>query len=178
MIKKFIKYIHNALIWGYKGNSKSYIKHLRKNGVSIGENVTFYEPYTNYIDTQKGFLVEIGNNVEITRGCIILTHDYSWSVLKQLQGEIIGSRGKVKIGNNVFIGFNTIIMKGVTIGNNVIIGAGSIVTKNIEDNSVVCGNPARKICTVEEFYNKRKKKYLDEAVEMFNQYYEKYNKKI
>ncbi|PQA77836.1 DapH/DapD/GlmU-related protein [Rhodoferax sp. TS-BS-61-7] len=51
----------------------------------------------------------------------------------------------VEIGDNVFIGANSIILKGVTIGENSVIGAGSVVTKSIPSNCVVAGNPARVI---------------------------------
>lgn len=168
--------LYKKLLYGYKSSSESYKKYLKKKGVSLGENVTFYEPSTNYIDIQKPFLITIGNNVEITRGVVIITHDYSWAIFKQIHNEIIGCRKKVVIGNNVFIGLNSIIMKGVRIGNNVVIGANSVVTKDIPDNSVVCGNPARVISNIEDMYEKRKKAYQDEAVEMFVEYYKKYNK--
>jgi len=172
----FIKKIYKKLLFGYKSSSTSYITFLKKNGIKIGDNVTFYEPSTNYIDYQKGFLIEIGNNVEITRGVTIITHDYAWSVTKQLNGEIYGSREKVTIGNNVFIGINTIILKGVSIGDNVIIGAGSIVNKDVPSNSIICGNPAKVIGNVDEYLKKRKNLYKDEAVKMFLDYYNKYKK--
>lgn len=170
------KNIYKKILYGYKGSSKSYKKYLIKKGITIGKNVTFYEPYTNYIDTQKPFLITIGDNVEITRGVTIITHDYSWCLFKQMTGEIIGSRGEVIIGNNVFIGMNTLILKGVHIGNNVIIGAGSIVCKDIPDNCVVAGSPAKIIYDIQTFYNKRKKEYVKEAINMFKIYYNKYNK--
>ena len=50
---------------------------------------------------------------------------------------------EVKIGNNVFIGANTIVLKGVTIGDRSIIGAGSVVTKNIPEDEIWGGNPAK-----------------------------------
>lgn len=171
-----LKEIYKKFLYGYKSSSKSYTKYLRKKGVQIGNNVTFHEPSTNYIDVQKPFLITIGNNVEITRGVIIITHDYSWSVLKSKYFEIIGSRKKVTIGNNVFIGMNTIILKGVTIGDNVIIGANSVVTKNIPSETVYCGSPAKKICTLDEYYLKRTKEYEKEAIELFIQYYNRYKK--
>ncbi len=174
-VTNIIKQIYKKILYGYKSDSKSYIKYLNNHGVTIGKNVTFYEPNTNYIDIQKGFMIKIGNNVEITRGVIIITHDYSWSLFKQITGEIIGSRGKVEIGNNVFIGINSIILKNVKIGNNVIIGANSIITKDIPDNSVVCGNPAKIINSVDELYKKRKKQYEKEAKELFLEYFKKYN---
>lgn len=63
----------------------------------------------------------------------------------------------VVIGNNVFIGMNSIILPGVTIGDNVIIGAGSVVAKDIPANSVCAGVPARVIKTMDEYAQKFKK---------------------
>ncbi len=65
--------------------------------------------------------------------------------------------GKVKIGNNVFIGAGSVVLPNVTIGNDVIIGAGSIVTKDIPSNSVAVGNPARVIKTFEEYFEENRK---------------------
>lgn len=176
MIIQKLKNIYKKLLYGYRSSSESYIKYLKKKGVTIGKNVTFYEPNTNYVDIQKACLVEIGNNVEVTRGVVIITHDYAWSVIKQLNGEIIGSRGKVKIGNNVFIGMNTLIMQGVTIGDNVIIGANSLINKDIPSNSIVAGSPARVISDVDSYIEKRKEKYINDAEELFIEYYKKYKK--
>ncbi|MGR5966728.1 acyltransferase [Bacillus cereus] len=105
----------------------------------------------------------------------ILTHGYDWSVLKNMYHEVIGSSGKVKIGNNVFVGANSTILKGVSIGNNVIIGANSLVNKEVPDNVVIAGNPARVIMSIEEYYQKRKKEYINEAKELAVEYYKKYN---
>src|SRR2546423_14178445 len=48
----------------------------------------------------------------------------------------------VKIGDNVWIGMNAVILKGVTIGENSVVAAGSVVTKSVEPNTVVAGDPA------------------------------------
>ena len=71
--------------------------------------------------------------------------------------------GKVIIGDNVFIGAHSIILPNVKIGDNAIIGANSVVTKDVERNTVVAGNPAIKICSVNEFKEKNKNK-LDNSI--------------
>lgn len=90
--------------------------------------------------------VEVGKNLISAVGSWILCHDSS----------IINHVGKVAvrktvIGNNVFIGLNAIIMPGVNIGDGVIIGAGSVVTKDAKPYTVIAGNPAKFICTVEDY---------------------------
>ena len=76
--------------------------------------------------------------------------------------------GKVTIGNNVFIGADSVVLPNTRIGNNVIIGANSTVTKDIPDNSVAVGNPAKVICTLDDYLNRQKEqmktapKYGDE----------------
>jgi acetyltransferase-like isoleucine patch superfamily enzyme len=179
-----IKNIIRSIIYGHKSDSNKYIAYLRKLGVKIGENCMIYTPTKTLIDLQYPWMIEIGDNVQITQGVIILTHDYSWSVLKHMQapfekkttGAILGAAGKVHIGNDVFIGMNTLILRNVNIGDKVIIGAGSTVTRDCESNSVYAGNPARKIMTIEEYYEKRYQAQLQEAKDLAVEYYKRFNK--
>ena len=178
MIKKIIRKLKNK----HTATSEDYVAYLRKLGMQIGEDVTFYSPQKTLVDKQYPWQITIGDHVRITQGVIILTHDYSWSVLKSFEspdgsGAILGASGNVVIGNNVFIGMNTIILRNVTIGDNVIIGAGSVVSKNCESGWVYAGNPAKKIITVEEYYNKRKAKQLDEAKELYLSYWRRFGRK-
>lgn len=76
-------------------------------------------------------------------------------------GYIYGGTGIVTIGNNVFIGVNSIVLKDTIIGDNVIIGAGSVISGNVESNSVYAGVPAKKICSLDEYVEKLKKRSLD-----------------
>lgn len=145
--------------------SNEFIEVLKHNKVKIGKGTYFFNPSTNMIDYTRPYLLEIGENCKITAGVKILTHDYSRSVLRLKYGEIIGEAKKTVIGDNVFIGIDSIILMGSKIGNNVIIGAGSVVSGRIPDNVVVAGNPARVIRTLDEHYNIRKSKYIDEAKE-------------
>lgn len=173
MLKKLISY----LIFKEKCSPESYLKHLKKIGCKIGDGThIFANPLNILIDETRPWLIDIGNNVQITRNVTILTHGYDWSVLKGVYGEILGSSGKVTIGNNVFIGMNSTILKGTTIGNNVIIGANSLVRGVIPNNCVIAGNPAKIICSIEEYYHKRKDAQINEAVELVNEYYKTYNK--
>lgn len=166
----------------YKDNAtqETYIAHLRSIGVKIGDDCTIYSPKQSPIDKQYPWMISIGDHVRILHGVQILTHDYSWSVLKQFEGhkgEILGACGHVIIGNNVFIGRNAIITRNVTIGDNVIIGAGSVVTKDCESNSVYAGNPAKRISDIDTFYEKRKAAQLKEAKELACRYVERLGKR-
>lgn len=175
MIKQFFK----NLILGEKASSEKFVSYLRKQGVQVGKNVRFYSPSHTVVDVSCPWLVSIGNNVCITHGVIILTHDYSWAVIKQLADEpgvVLGAQSPVKIGNNVFIGMNAVITRGVTVGDNVIIGAGSVVTKDCESNSVYAGNPAKKIMTVEQYREKRMQQQFAEAKTMVLRYREMFGK--
>ena len=116
----------------------------------------------SHIDEVNPHLLTIGNHVSIVGSCI-LTHDYSWSVVKTLTGQILGNQQPVNIGNNVFIGYGSIILGGTVIGDNVIIGAHSVVNGQIDADSVYAGVPAKKICTLTEYIQKRKERQLLEA---------------
>ena len=169
--------IFRKILLRHKADSKSYIAYLRKRGVQIGRDVRFYSPSNTLIDLQAPWLLSIGDNVKITHGVIILTHDYSWSILKRhpySKGEILGAQSPVTIGNNVFIGMNAVITRGVSIGDNVIIGAGSVVTKDCDSDSIYAGNPARKIMTLEEYCDKRRDSQFEEAKKMALVYRERF----
>lgn len=169
LVRKFLqKYFDRFL------DKKFFVDILRREGFDIGEGTIFFSPNTIVIDRERPWMLKIGKYCKITRGVNILTHDYSRSVLRRKYGEVIGEAGQVEIGDNVFIGVNSIILMGSKIGNNVIIGAGSVVSGVIPDNVVAAGNPCRVIRELDEHYQKRKSKQLAEAVLYFKLYKEKY----
>lgn len=171
-----IKNIIKKIIFGSKTDSDTYINHLREIGMKIGERTIVYDPRSVCIDETRPFLIEIGNDVKITRGVTMLTHGYDWSVLAGLHDVVLGSGGGITIGDNVFIGMNTTILKGVYIGNNVVIGAGSLVNKNIPDNCVAAGNPCKVIMSIDAYYEKRQKAQVSEAFEIYAKYVERFGK--
>lgn len=171
-----IKELIKKLIMGRRYSSETMIKYYRSLGMEIGEGTTVFDPITVLIDETRPWLVKIGNDVKITKGVTILTHGYDWSVLKGVYGDILGSSGKVSIGNNVFIGVNSTILKGVDIGDNVIIGANSVVTDNVPSNVVAAGNPCKVIMDIDEYHKKRLDAQLKEATELVQCYRLKYDK--
>lgn len=161
----------------YRTDPDRYLNYLRKKGCRIGEGThIFCSPRCVFLDSTRPELLEIGNDVQITRDVRIITHGYDWAVLKGKYGDILGSAGKVKIGNNVFIGMNATILKGTVVGNNCIIGASSLVNGCFPDDVVIAGNPAKVICTIEEYYHKRIAAQLHEARELVKAHFACYHK--
>lgn len=146
-------------------SNDEYVNRLIQKGVCCGKHTKFFDITNTTIDISRPWLLEIGDYCKITAGVTILTHDYSRSVMRRVYGDIVSEAKKTVIGNNVFIGINSIILMGAKIGDNVIIGAGSVVSGEIPSNCVVAGNPARVIRSLEEHYKIRKAKYLYEARE-------------
>ena len=72
---------------------------------------------------------------------------------------------------------NTIIERNVKIGDNVVVGAGSLVTKDCESDSVYAGVPARKLMSINEFFDKRYAKQKAEAKELAQRYYERFKRR-
>jgi len=97
----------------------------------IGANVTF--------DTIDAKCFDIGDNFVVTMNCVLLTH----SINVDKNGKRTWHIGKLKVGDNVFIGAGSIITRPLTIGDNVVIGANSVITKDIPANCIVAGSPAK-----------------------------------
>ena len=146
-------------------SSEDYTDYLRNHGVKIGTNVYFRYPSHTMIDISRPSLIELGNDLDINDNFTIMAHDFGTFVFRNLYNDYVNSSGKVIIGNNIYFGRDVTILKGVSIGDNCIIGLGSIVTHDIPSNSVVCGAPAKVICSIEEYYFKRKEHSVKEALE-------------
>ena len=124
------------------------IHFARTSGVRLGKNCRL-------VDVSFGtepWLVSLGNHVSVSDASFI-THDGGVWVFRE-EFPDIDYLAPITVGNNVFIGSRTIILKGVTIGNNVVIGAGSIVSKDIPSNCVAAGIPATPLHPLEEYREK------------------------
>lgn len=147
-MKRVLVSLLRRLIDRLKG--KTTVKKLRKWGAVIGEDVELINVSCGRNDAT---CLEIGNHVTLT-GVLILTHDAS---PQHFIGHGINRIGRIVIGDNVFIGRQTIILPNVRVGNNVIVGAGSVVSKDIPDNVVAAGNPAKVISSIDAWIEKQKK---------------------
>jgi len=131
------------------------IERLKAMGLTMGKDVNIQ--HGCLIDENHCWHISIGDRVTLAPNVHILAHDAS---IKRATG--YAKIGKVKIGSDVFIGAGSIVLPGVEIGRNTIIGAGSVVTKDLPSEVVAGGNPARVICTLDD-YLERIRKQMEEA---------------
>lgn len=127
---------------------------LVKMGMRVGSD--FKRLSGVILDPSHCWLIDIGDHVTIAPRVHILCHDAS---TKQFLNYT--KIGRVNIGDNVFIGAESVILPGVTIGSNVIIGANSTVTQDIPENSVAVGSPARVICSLDAYLEKERSRMAD-----------------
>lgn len=172
----WLKELIKKIIYKERYSSETFVEFLKSGGAKIGNNVIILDPRKTVIDYGNRMLIEIGDNVLVTAGCTILAHDYSYSVSRYAYGKMPQVTKRTKIGNNVFLGMNSIVLMGAEIGNNVIIGAGSVVHGVIESDSIYAGNPARKISSLEDYTNKNLEKQIDSAVLWANSFVEAYGR--
>lgn len=123
-------------------------------------NPPFYCDYGSHIEVGKNFFanynctiidvakVKIGDNCQMAPNVAIYTAGHPVHPVSRNSMYEYGI--EVTIGDNVWIGGNTIILPGVNIGNNTVIGAGSVVTKDIPDWVIAAGNPCKVIRNITE----------------------------
>lgn len=127
-------------------------KQARHYGVTIGENCLIATRRWS----SEPYLITIGNHVQVTEDVWFHTHGGGNTIRFEVPD--YDSFGKITIQDWAYIGSGSHILPGVTIGEGALVAAGSIVTKSVPPHTVVGGNPARAICTVEE-YKKKNLKY-------------------
>ncbi|HKO15636.1 MAG TPA: acyltransferase [Gemmatimonadaceae bacterium] len=126
-------------------------RRLRALGMGIGRNV--WLPASTWIDTSHCFLISIGDDCGFGEECLILAHD------AQMDEFLDAARvGRVIVHHSCHIGARCIILPGVEVGPRTIIGAGSVVTKSLPPDTVCTGNPARVICSLEEYLAKHRER--------------------
>lgn len=126
---------------------------LAEMGLRVGKN--FLRMHGTIIDPSHCWLITIGDNVTMAPRVHVLAHDAS--TCHHLGYARIG---RVDIGDNVFIGADSVILPDVKIGDNSVIGANSTVTKNIPANVVAAGNPARIICSIDDYIARNRERMV------------------
>lgn len=171
-IKKVLFVIKRKIISGINYvNPDLYTRIYTRSLIKMGMNV---EKYPKYIDPSVWFdgtgynIIEIGKNCVFSKDVVLLTHDYSISRALQAINKLDPNKDKekfilkgIKIGYNCFIGARAIIMPGTEIGNNVIVGSGCVVKGKVPNNSIIVGNPAKIIGTIEEYAKKRENEIIE-----------------
>ena len=144
--------------------SKNPLQYWKDKGLRLPKGEEGISIYSTANLGTETYLVELGDHVRINDGVQLVTHDGgAWvlrSYLKEENAKNIDIFGCIKIGSNVHIGTNAVIMPGVTIGDNCIIGCGAIVTRDIPDGSVAVGVPARVIESIDEYAEKTRKRFM------------------
>ena len=123
----------------------AYAKYI---GVKVGNDCRLIS--CNY--STEPYLITLGDHVSATNA-YFETHDGGVWVLRDKNPELDIIK-PITVGNNVFIGYGTLILPGVEIGNNVVIGARSVVSKSIPSNSVAVGVPCRVIKSIDDYRDK------------------------
>ena len=175
-LKYRINRLRRRLLYSYRAETLRYIRRLNRLGAKIDESVSMSVPESVRLDETTPWMLEIGKNVYIAEGVKIMTHDASWMVLAGEDGIDRGHIAPVSIGDNVFLGIDSIVMCNVKICDNVIVGAGAVVTSSIRTPGVYAGNPARKVMDLEQMKAVRDSRQLKEALVLAREYQKKYGK--
>lgn len=165
---KKVRFGNNLRCW-----STIYVVRYPESAITIGNNCSFRsDKNSNMIGVNrkcmlsthsKAAIISIGNNCgfsgtvlgakekiiigdDVMCGANTLITDFDWhGILPHQRKNYSGDSRPIIIGNNVFIGYGSVVLKGVTIGDNSVIGANSVVTRDIPANSIAGGNPCKVI---------------------------------
>ena len=143
----YIRKIEQKFVPGGGTKKKEWMNDwFRKQGIALGEHCSIF---CNIVSSEP-YLIKIGNNVTVSNDVQLITHDNS--IIKTSNGKLTDLFGRITIGDNCFIGAHAIILPGVNIADNIVVASGSVVTKSFEKkNIVIGGNPAKEICSWEQF---------------------------
>jgi acetyltransferase-like isoleucine patch superfamily enzyme len=110
--------------------------------LAIGENS--HIQHRCQFSAYKGSIV-IGRRAEIAPACAFYSYDHGIAAGQPIREQPIRTKGGIRMGDDVWLGYGVIVLDGVHIGKGAVIGAGSVVTNNIQADAIAVGNPARVI---------------------------------
>ncbi|MCJ7783732.1 MAG: acyltransferase [Desulfobacterales bacterium] len=155
----------------YKYDPFTIAEKFRKQGAKIGENCSIQISRL----ASEPFLVEIGNNVAIASGVRFLTHDGASFIFRD-EFPALRYFGKIVIEDNCFIGSSSTILPGVRIGGGSIVGMKSVVIRDVKPGSVVFGNPAIQVSTVEKYRERCLQEWKKQGLNKFNHLFDGKNR--
>jgi acetyltransferase-like isoleucine patch superfamily enzyme len=150
-----------------KYNPATIAEKFRKQGAKIGEHCAIQIDYL----ASEPYLVEIGNNVAIAPGARFVTHDGA-SVVFRDEYPALRHFGRIIIEDNCFIGAGSIITAGVRVGRGSIVGPMSVVIRDVKPGSLVIGNPAIQVSTVEKYRERCLNEWKRQGLDKFDYLFE------
>lgn len=139
-----ISFMRNIIASVRQKKIDNYLENLKNKGLKIGEGTDILQPF--FLDPDHCYLISIGRDCTFAPNVRLIAHDASTKTYLDFT-----RIGKITIGDRCFIGDSTIILPNVSIGSNTVIGSASLVNKDIPENSVAAGNPAKIICSLDEY---------------------------
>lgn len=145
----------------YFADRRTAIRYARRLGVDIADDAIIH--ITKW--GSEPWLVSVGSGSEITDGVRLITHDGAHLMLRRANVGLSAPNstnryGRIAIGRNCFIGMAAIILPNVRIGDDCIVGAGAVVARSVPPRTVVAGNPARPIMSIERYAEKVRRETL------------------
>ena len=137
---------------------KMKFRKLKQRGVFVGTDTSIYTSLDNF--GSEPYLISIGSNCVISGDVHFFTHDGGANVINHIKGTSLDKMGRINVGDNVFVGFGSLVLPNVHIGSNSIIGAGSVVTKDIPEGVVAAGVPCKVICSIEDYWLKNQEHFV------------------
>lgn len=133
---------------------------LQRFGVTV-RGLPLWISSTAYFDYRGG--ITVGDRCVISNDVCLLTHDYSMDVVGERrfgvgENSLVRS-APIEVGDQAFIGMNSMILPGVTIGPGAIVGAGSVVTRDVPADTVVAGNPAAVVSDTDAYWERSHQKF-------------------
>jgi len=153
IFRRSVLYVRNIL-W-VRLNPVNYGRRL---GVRIGEGCHFLGASEPMFGSEP-YLIKIGNNVTLSRGCDFITHDGGVRQFRKIQPDI-DVMGTVVIDDDVFVGPNVVFLPDTHLGERCVVGAGSVVKGHFPADSYIAGNPARRTGSVQEYLDRVQKQLV------------------